>query len=152
MSVHEYVAEYEFRFDGGAGYTPTEQERAMIEDAIHGYVGQDGTYAGRRPGCYRTDWDDCADPLCKDVCRYSAIAPRVEGRSTAEDVLQREGVFKGMGGLRGLAEASEFWEGQMYGTRLYYGPGGGQYLHRSVLQAAIAALDKMNSPPEDAKQ
>jgi len=38
-SVHEYVIDYEFRFDGGAGYTPTLAERAMIEDAIQGYLG-----------------------------------------------------------------------------------------------------------------
>lgn len=36
--VHEYVQEYEFRADNGGGYTPTDGERAMIEDAIQGFV------------------------------------------------------------------------------------------------------------------
>jgi hypothetical protein len=66
--------------------------------------------------------------------------------STAEEKLQRAGVFVGMSGLRGLAEADEFWEGQMYGTRFYYGPGGGQYLHRSVLRSAIQILDAAPAP------
>ena len=62
-------------------------------------------------------------------------------RESAEQKLAQQGVFKGHEGLRGLAEASEFWAEQPYGTRLYYGPGGLQYLHRSVLQAAVEALD-----------
>lgn len=60
---------------------------------------------------------------------------------SAERELEKAGVFKGVDGLRGLAECQEFWDQQPYGTRLYYGPGGGQYLHRSVLRAAIEALD-----------
>ena len=60
---------------------------------------------------------------------------------SAEQKLANQGVFKGHEGLRGLAEADEFWKQQPYGTRLYYGPGVTQYLHRSVLRAAITALD-----------
>lgn len=37
MSVHEYVGGYEFR--GDQDYTPTDHERALIEDAINGYLG-----------------------------------------------------------------------------------------------------------------
>jgi hypothetical protein len=37
-SVHEYVKNYEFRFDGGGGYTPNERDRSMLEDAIEGYL------------------------------------------------------------------------------------------------------------------
>lgn len=36
-SVAEYVREYEFRGDGG-DYTPTEGERLLIEDALHGFL------------------------------------------------------------------------------------------------------------------
>lgn len=36
-TVHSYAAEYEFRGDGG-DHVPTENERAMIEDAIEGYI------------------------------------------------------------------------------------------------------------------
>src|SRR5258708_12760550 len=70
---------------------------------------------------------------------------RVErGPTTAEEVLQREGgVFKGAHGLRGLANADEFWETKPYGTRLYYGPSGLDYLHRSILRSAVDLLDKM---------
>lgn len=35
--VFDYVKEYEFRGDG-EDYTPSEHERAMIEDAINGFL------------------------------------------------------------------------------------------------------------------
>lgn len=59
---------------------------------------------------------------------------------TAEHSLANAGVYKGAPGLRGLAEAQEFWDQQPYGTRLYYGPGIADYLHRDVLQAAVQLL------------
>ena len=37
--VHEYVDGYELRCDNGDGYTPSDFEKSMIEDAINGYVG-----------------------------------------------------------------------------------------------------------------
>jgi hypothetical protein len=37
MNVHKYVNGYEFRGDG-TDHTPTENERAMLEDAIEGYL------------------------------------------------------------------------------------------------------------------
>lgn len=51
-----------------------------------------------------------------------------------------QGVFKGLEGLEGLAYKKEFWDSQPYGARLYYGDGINEYLHRSVLLAAIKAL------------
>ncbi len=54
--------------------------------------------------------------------------------------LAKAGVFKGFEGLEGLANAKEFWEQQMYGTRLYYGPGIADYLHHGVLETAIKLL------------
>lgn len=69
---------------------------------------------------------------------------------SAESVLAAQGVFKGHHGLRGLAECDEFWDGQPYSRRLYYGPGSGDYLHRGVLRAAIAALDATATEPEGA--
>ena len=60
----------------------------------------------------------------------------------AEHLLADQGVFKGHEGLRGLAECNEFWSKQEYGTRLYWGDGVAAYLHRSVLRAAIRALDE----------
>ncbi len=54
--------------------------------------------------------------------------------------LAEAGVFKGSEGLEGLANAKEFWEQQAYSTRLYYGPGIADYLHRDVLIAAIEVL------------
>jgi len=35
-NVAEYVHDYEFR--GDTDYRPTEAERILIEDAIHGYI------------------------------------------------------------------------------------------------------------------
>ncbi|PWL17431.1 hypothetical protein DKP76_11680 [Falsochrobactrum shanghaiense] len=40
--VHEYVQGYEFRADNGGGYTPTDGELAMIEDAIQGFISDAG--------------------------------------------------------------------------------------------------------------
>ncbi len=62
---------------------------------------------------------------------------------SAEEQIAKQGVFKGHEGLRGLAENDQFWAKQEYGTRLYYGPGVAAYLHRSVLQAAVKALDEI---------
>ena len=59
---------------------------------------------------------------------------------TVEEVLQQNGQFKGAEGLRGLYRSDEFWEGQMYGTRLYYGDG---YLHRSVLGTTIKVIESL---------
>jgi hypothetical protein len=64
-----------------------------------------------------------------------------EAEQRAEEVLARRGVFKGAHGLRGLAECQRFWDEQPYGTRLYYGPGIADYLHRGVLRSAVEALD-----------
>lgn len=64
----------------------------------------------------------------------------MEDQEKVTKALSEQGVFKGFEGLIGLAECQEFWDQQMYGTRLYYGPGITQYLHRSVLRAAIKAL------------
>lgn len=62
--------------------------------------------------------------------------------SEVENKLVKAGVFAGMRGLEGLLNASEFWERQPYGTRFYYGDGGLDYLHRSVLEAAIKILSE----------
>jgi hypothetical protein len=59
---------------------------------------------------------------------------------SAEEVLAQQGVFKGADGLRALAESEYFWDEQPYSTRLYFGPGAADYLHRDVLRAAVAAL------------
>ena len=64
---------------------------------------------------------------------------RLVSRCTAR--LQESGVFKGAHGLEGLAESNEFWEQQPYGTRLYYGDGITEYLHRDVIRAAIKILN-----------
>lgn len=61
-------------------------------------------------------------------------------KQNAETELQRVGLFAGIDGLRRFAECNEFWENQMYGTRLYF-EDSACYLHRSAVQAAIEALD-----------
>lgn len=62
------------------------------------------------------------------------------GLSDLTAVLAVAGVFKGHQGLVGMLNADEFWERQPYGTRLYYGDGITDYLHRDVLRAAVKLL------------
>jgi hypothetical protein len=66
----------------------------------------------------------------------------------SSDELKRKlaagGVFKGFEGVEGLLNASEFWEQQAYGTRLYYGPGITDYLHHGVLETVVKIL---KTPP-----
>jgi hypothetical protein len=50
-------------------------------------------------------------------------------------------VFKGADGLKKLAEHNAFWEQQPYGTRLYFGDGITEYLHRDVLRAAVRDME-----------
>ena len=73
--------------------------------------------------------------------------------SEAQRKLAEAGVFKGAGGLEGLLNAREFWEQQPYGTRLYYGEGGLDYLHRDVLRAAVEILNRAapSISPEQSK-
>jgi len=59
-----------------------------------------------------------------------------------ESALTSQGVFKGQQGLQGLLDADEFWFKQPYGTRLYYGDGGLDYLHRDVLRAAVRHIQE----------
>lgn len=79
-------------------------------------------------------------------CGHETPSPQ-----TAEQRLCAAGVFKGMEGLRGLLNATEFWERQPYGTRLYYGDGGLQYLHRHVLEAAVDILDGKRGQEKSAR-
>ena len=58
--------------------------------------------------------------------------------------LEQSGVFKGADGLSKLADADAFWEGQPYGTRLYFGDGVSEYLHRDVLRAALRSLAELS--------
>jgi len=62
------------------------------------------------------------------------------GSSDLAALFAAAGVFKGHQGLVGLLNADEFWENQPYGTRLYYGDGIADYLHRDVLREAVKIL------------
>lgn len=99
---------------------------------------------------------------CGDVGRVVAhlwMAPRAappaappeDAPRKAEHLLAASGVFKGHEGLRGLANAASFWVDHPYGTRLYYGDGGMDYLHRDVLMSAVRVLDTLAAsaaPPD----
>lgn len=78
---------------------------------------------------------------------WGAIAEQTVPMRKAEHVLADLGIYAGHTGLRGLANADEFWEQQPYGTRLYFGGGYTDYLHRSILQTAVAALDMFAASP-----
>lgn len=60
--------------------------------------------------------------------------------ASAATALSAAGVSKGAHGLEGLLNANDFWAQQPYGTRLYYGDGLTDYLHRDVLRAAVELL------------
>ena len=76
--------------------------------------------------------------------------PNPQERRAMSDIADRlslmAGVFKGENGLRGLVDSQEFWDKQPYGTRLYYGDGGADYLHRDVLRAAVRCLEELTVP------
>lgn len=67
--------------------------------------------------------------------------------SELENKLAGAGVFRGAGGLEGILKADAFWNANEYGTRLYYGSGVGDYLHRDVLRVAVDILNK--SPDQE---
>ncbi|HEY0684692.1 MAG TPA: hypothetical protein VGD45_20315 [Steroidobacter sp.] len=84
-----------------------------------------------------------------------SACPAVPAPSSDELIrkLVAAGVFKGVEGLEGLLKADHFWEQQSYGTRLYYGPGIADYLHRGVLEAAVNILKQPESqPPSDVQR
>lgn len=69
------------------------------------------------------------------------IHPPATPTGVAEQKLASSGVFAGVDGLRGLLESDAFWSVQPYGTRLHFGEGITEYLHRDVLRAAVELLD-----------
>jgi hypothetical protein len=71
--------------------------------------------------------------------RHEGLLERVVGRTVAE-ALTAHGVVAGAHGLEGLLNANAFWDRQPYGTRLYYGAGIADYLHRGALRAAVQML------------
>ena len=79
-------------------------------------------------------------------CMTTPAPAREPDADSVARVLSRKGVFAGQRGLEGLAAADAFWEEQPYGTRLYFGPGTTDYLHRSVLQTAIEVLREADQP------
>jgi hypothetical protein len=40
VDVHDFVQVYNFCFDGGGVYTPTDRDKAMLEDAINCYIAE----------------------------------------------------------------------------------------------------------------
>jgi hypothetical protein len=40
VDAHTFVDVYNFCFDDGRVYTPSEHEKAMLEDAINGYIAE----------------------------------------------------------------------------------------------------------------
>ncbi len=70
-----------------------------------------------------------------------ALAEALEALLLAQPKAWDADIFKGAEGLAKLAECQEFWDQQPYGTRLYFGTGISDYLHRDVLRAAVAFLN-----------
>jgi hypothetical protein len=75
--------------------------------------------------------------------KVAAAQAKASEANVSNEVAQKlaaAGVFKGFEGLEGLLDAQDFWDEQSYGTRLYYGAGITEYLHRDVLRAAVEIL------------
>lgn len=87
--------------------------------------------------------------LAAEVRRLRSAKPQAAEPSSDElhRKLAAAGVFKGFEGLEGLLNKQEFWDDQSYGTRLYYGSGITEYLHRDVLRQAVNIL---KTPPASA--
>lgn len=105
----------------------------------------DGNHVGPRcadPEC----WNDTADAVSKPYTNVDemfadmGVSPSGQGAAPTDERLYIPGVFLGADGLRRLAESDEFWSKEPYGTRLYFGDGVADYLHRDVLRAAVSAL------------
>ena len=73
-------------------------------------------------------------------------APPAPEPGEVGELLAANGVFKGSHGIEGLLNADAFWEQQPYGTRLYYGDGIADYLHRGVLRSAATLLQQQAAP------
>ena len=94
-------------------------------------------------------WDGhtAADVVLR-LKRWASLAtpaqpePRKPGNNAA-NALEAVGVFKNAEGLEQLLNADTFWEQQPFGTRLYFGDGATDYLHRNVLSAAVALLNRI---------
>jgi len=49
VDVHDFTKVYNFCFGGGGIYTPTDRDKAMIEDAINSYIAECEQAAPRPP-------------------------------------------------------------------------------------------------------
>lgn len=67
--ISDYVNDYRFEFGDGGSYVPTERDKAMLEDAIEGYLAD----AEHEDGCPSGDFGPCD-------CRTFAL-PRPQGEA-----------------------------------------------------------------------
>ena len=86
------------------------------------------------------------NPLQGDPAPAAPATPPAPVPRDVGELLTNNGVFKGAHGIEGLLSADAFWEQQPYGTRLYYGYGNADYLHRDVLRSAVTLLQRLASP------
>lgn len=87
---------------------------------------------------------DCP-PALEQPCHHATRATTSAGPDTGKKLGKLEkpwdaGLFKGADGLQKMADADAFWLTQPYRTRLYFGDGIADYLHRDVLRAAVKGL------------
>lgn len=73
-------------------------------------------------------FEESAEPITTESLHEAHLVERA---------IEAKGVFKGATGLHGLLQAEGFWQQQPYSSRLYYGNGITDYLHRDVLAAAV---------------
>jgi len=100
-SVREYIENYRFEFDGGGSYAPTERDRAMLEDALEGYLALQPEAPAPGPNLS----DAIEDIICGGNCMHSEICDGTEttwcGQRTDELLKLFNAQFSGRSGQTG---------------------------------------------------
>jgi hypothetical protein len=140
-----------------------EAELAALRDAAHPTL-QDAIklaegchdYSGGHSGAEGEAWHGAIDtvvavlkkatdgPWDSQTMAVFGVGSEAQAGEVGE-LLTNNGAFKGAHGIEGLLSADAFWEQQPYGTRLYYGDGIADYLHRGVLRSAATLLQQQEA-------
>jgi hypothetical protein len=96
-------------------------------------------------GIRTSEWPAAVPAPAPATLLQQQCAPPAPEPMEVGELLTNNGVFKGSHGIEGLLSADAFWEQQPYGTRLYYGDGIADYLHRGVLRSVVTLLQQQEA-------